>query len=161
MIYSEINGDLIKSALNGEFDVIAHGCNCQSAMGAGIAVRMASVFGCNKFRMEKLGPSIMKLGNIDYRTFSASDLGDYFPIKGNLSVVNAYTQFNYGNLNGPPIDYEALSLCMRKINSEFSNQHIGLPMIGAGLAGGDWTKIKNIIKYELKDCRITIVFYKK
>ena len=32
-----IKGDLIKLALQGEFDVIVHGCNCFCTMGAGIA----------------------------------------------------------------------------------------------------------------------------
>jgi O-acetyl-ADP-ribose deacetylase (regulator of RNase III) len=50
---------------------------------------------------------------------------------------------------------------MRKINSIFSGKHIGLPQIGAGLAGGDWNKIKKIIQDELKDCKVTIVIYKK
>ena len=29
MRYEEIQGDLIKLALEGNFDVIAHGCNCE------------------------------------------------------------------------------------------------------------------------------------
>jgi O-acetyl-ADP-ribose deacetylase (regulator of RNase III) len=31
---SYIDGDLIKLAKEGKFDVIAHGCNCHSTMGA-------------------------------------------------------------------------------------------------------------------------------
>ena len=33
MIYQEIEGDFIQLALQGKFDVIAHGCNCQCTMG--------------------------------------------------------------------------------------------------------------------------------
>lgn len=43
-MYKEIKGDLIKLALEGEFDVIAHGCNCFCTMGAGIAVAMKNTF---------------------------------------------------------------------------------------------------------------------
>ena len=39
-----VHGDLIKLALTGEFDVIIHGCNCQCAMGAGIAKAIKSTF---------------------------------------------------------------------------------------------------------------------
>jgi len=39
--------------------------------------------------------------------------------------------------------------------------HIGLPKIGAGLAGGDWNRIKEIIKTELTDCKVTVVIYDK
>lgn len=62
--------------------------------------------------------------------------------------------------NKKPIDYEALTLCMRKMNITFRGKRIGLPKIGAGLAGGDWNKIKNIIKTELKDCKVTVVILK-
>jgi len=60
-----------------------------------------------------------------------------------------------------PLDYEALTLCLRKINWVFSGKHIGLPKIGAGLAGGDWEQIKQIIKNELNDCDVTVVIYKE
>jgi len=32
--------------------------------------------------------------------------------------------------------------------------------IGAGLAGGDWNRIKVIIQTELKDMDVTVVIYK-
>jgi O-acetyl-ADP-ribose deacetylase (regulator of RNase III) len=80
-------------------------------------------------------------------------------------VLNAYTQYKYGRNHADgdavPVDYDAITLCMRKINHNFKGMHIGLPMIGAGLAGGDWEKIKQIIKRELKDCIVTIVILKK
>jgi O-acetyl-ADP-ribose deacetylase (regulator of RNase III) len=47
------------------------------------------------------------------------------------------------------------------MNHIFSEMHIGLPQIGAGLAGGDWETIKQIIKQELKDCDVTVVIYNK
>lgn len=160
--YNEVNGDLIKLALEGNFDVIVHGCNCRSTMGAGIAVDMAKTFGCDKFPMELQGPSILKLGNIDFKSFPR---GTYKYDYTELYVVNAYTQNMYGknHMDGitAPVDYEAITLCMRKMNVEFRGKHIGLPLIGAGLAGGDWEKIKNIIKTELSNCHITIVIYKK
>ena len=60
-----------------------------------------------------------------------------------------------------PVDYEAIVLCMRKINHIFKGKHIGLPMIGAGLAGGSWSSIRQIIQTELKDCNVTVVIYDK
>lgn len=78
-----------------------------------------------------------------------------------LYVVNAYTQYRYSHKFGLPVDYEAITLCMRKINHVFKGKHIGLPMIGAGLAGGDWERIKTIIQTELKECEVTIVIYDK
>lgn len=175
MAYSEINGDLIKLAKEGHFDVISHGCNCWNQMGAGIAPQMASAFGCNKFQKElpEYKGDINKLGTIDYETLHFSNWDQKFekyPDEGDkilysLIVVNSYTQYNYGpnHKDGDkrPIDYEALTLCMRKMNLIFKGKHIGLPMIGDGLAGGDWNRIKQIIQTELSDCDVTIVIYKK
>ena len=77
----EISGDLIKLALEGKFDVIAHGCNCFCTMKSGIAPQMAKNFGCNKFEIESY-PSIEKLGCIDFQTMvlgenSIWSLSDY------------------------------------------------------------------------------------
>jgi O-acetyl-ADP-ribose deacetylase (regulator of RNase III) len=60
-----------------------------------------------------------------------------------------------------PLDYEALTLCLRKINKIFSGKKIGLPQIGSGLAGGNWNRIQSIIQQELRDCDVTVVIYKK
>jgi hypothetical protein len=81
-----------------------------------------------------------------------------------IIVVNSYTQYHYGRNHADgvsnPLDYEALTLCMRKINHQFKGKHIGLPKIGAGLAGGDWNRIKKIIQTELRDMKVSVVIYK-
>lgn len=147
-----VKGDLIQLALNGKFDVIAHGCNCFSTQKSGIAKQMAEVFFTNEFPMEVDSRAfpINKLGCIDWDTHVVED--------NFLSVVNCYTQYQYGT-DKAHADYEAIALCMRKINILFRGKHIGLPMIGAGLAGGDWTRISAIINQELKDMKVTIVEY--
>lgn len=151
MQYNEINGDLIVLARKGEFDAISHGVNCFSNMGAGIAVAMKREFGCDKFRLENplTRGDINKLGQIDYENRGIG------PDKI-LTVINSYTQY-VPSVQLKPLDYEALTLCMRKINHTFKGKRIGLPRIGAGLAGGDWMRIKEIIKTELVDCDVTIV----
>lgn len=180
MNYKEVKGDLIKLAINGEFDVIAHGANCFCKMGAGIAPQMAETFGCNRYHKERhdFKGDINKLGTIDYAhsyvqvgkepIVYTSPVDKTYPMKDGykrLAVVNAYTQYNYGrnHTDGDeaPVDYEAITLCMRKINNKFKGQHIGLPKIGAGLAGGDWERIKSIIQNELTECDVTVVIFDK
>ncbi len=39
-----VTGDLLRLALDGRFDVIVHGCNCQCAMGKGIALSIKQQF---------------------------------------------------------------------------------------------------------------------
>lgn len=162
-MYKEINGDLIELAKNGEFDAIAHGCNCFCTMGAGIAPKMAEAFGCDQFKAEHvaLKGNINKLGTIDCKFYEGFNLNSEY----GLDVINAYTQYHYGknHIDGvsSPVDYEAITLCMRKINHIFKGKHVGLPKIGCGLAGGDWNIVKSIIQKELKDCDVTIVIYEQ
>lgn len=170
--YKEVHGDLILLAQQAWFDVIAHGCNCHSTMGAGLAPQMAKAFGCDRFEMETWGSTIDKLGNIDFQTFVLGQNATWSLLDADnklnepeLTVVNAYTQFNYGRNHADgdfrPIDYEALTLCMRKINKKFAGSRVGLPQIGAGLAGGDWNRIRDIIQKELRDCDVTVVIYQR
>lgn len=159
MSYGEINGDLIKLAQAGRFDVIAHGCNCFCTMQSGIAPQMARAFGCDGYPMEDLNlrGDINKLGMIEYKSqLVASSVHKEFT---KLYIVNAYTQYE-PRVAIKPLDYEALTLCMRKINHIFAGQHVGLPKIGAGLAGGDWERIKQIIQTEFTKCDVTVVNYK-
>lgn len=77
--FKYVDGDLIKFALEGRFDVIAHGCNCMCNMGAGIAVGMRKTFNAHSFPLERTTDEddiptanrgdINKLGQIDYQAF--------------------------------------------------------------------------------------------
>lgn len=177
-----IDGDIISLAKAGEFDVIVHGVNCFCKQKSGLAPQMAKAFFTDRFLAEakRRKGDINKLGNIEpqvlqlHRTsdgvkafspmFNGWDSEPNSYIK-DLTVVNAYTQYKYGRNHADgdknPLNYSALSLCMKKINHIFAGKHIGLPKIGAGLAGGDWDRILNIIENELIDCKVTIVNYKK
>jgi len=148
-MYKEVDGDLLKLAKEGHFDFIAHGCNCFCTMQAGIAKSIKEQYPSaylTDLRTEK--GDIKKLGN-----YSETK------INGSFTILNCYTQFHYDSTK-KPLDYEAFILCMRKINYKFSYFKIGLPLIGTGLAGGDWKRIKEIIQKELKDMDVTVVKFK-
>lgn len=175
MLYLEREGNLINLAKEGEFDVIAHGCNCLCTMGAGLAPQMHKAFGCGKFPLENFTKKgdYNKLGQIDYKAIQIKGedvdwkVGFWNKVITTkaLYVVNAYTQFNYGRNHKDgdqaPLDYEAIRLCFRKMNSVFKGMRIGLPKIGCDLAGGDWEIVKSYIKEEFRDCEVTVVFYDK
>jgi len=153
-----VQGDLIAMAQAGEFDVIAHGCNCFCAQKSGIARQMVDAFKTDNIKTYKLESQVYmgdinKLGQIEaglhFVNFCSKE----------INVVNCYTQFLMGT-DKPYVDYEALTLCMRKMNYYYKGRHIGLPKIGCGLAGGSWSVIKDIIEKELKDCKVTIVEYR-
>jgi O-acetyl-ADP-ribose deacetylase (regulator of RNase III) len=136
-----IRGDLVKLALAGEFDVIIHGCNCQCAMGAGIAKAIKSTFPeayDADLKTEKGARD--KLGTISYAEVERDGR--------TIILVNGYTQFHWRG-SGVLADYDAIRSVMREVKSKFSGKRIGYPKIGAGLAKGDWGVISGIIVEEL------------
>ncbi|WP_442511841.1 macro domain-containing protein [Novipirellula sp. SH528] len=146
-----IHGDLLTLALDGTFDVIIHGCNCQCAMGAGIAKAIKSVFpeaydaDCLTDKADR-----NKLGTISFATVERDD--------HQITVVNAYTQFHCRG-SAVRADYDAIRSVMTTVKSQFTGKRIGYPRIGAGLAKGDWGLISQIINEELAGEDHTLVEY--
>ena len=166
--YREINGDLFKEIFTEKYDVTLQGNNCFNTQGAGIVIPFKKHFQTDTFPMELSGKGdINKLGQIDCRDFYIKD-GEVFRFGSSpyhkITVCNCYSQYHYG-LNhkdgvSAPIDYEALVLCLRKINHTFAGKRVVLPFIGAGLAQGNPERIRKIIQTELSDCDTTLVIYK-
>lgn len=153
-------GNLIKLAQDGEFDVIVHGCNCMNTMGAGIArdIKQAWPKAYEVDKKTKRGDR-SKLG-----TYSRADVILQIPDGGgykiqDLIILNAYTQYDYRHTDGPPVDYEAIKRVFTQINQNFKGKKIGIPKIGAGLAGGDWKEISQIIKQVTPDIKLSVIIY--
>lgn len=142
-------GDLIELAMLGEFDVIVHGCNCFHTMGAGIAKVIRARFPeAYEADCATLHGSREKLGTIS----SAPILRG----SARFHVVNAYTQHHW---KGPGVraEYPAIRACFEAIARDFAGARIGYPLIGAGLARGDWTVIAPLIDGALAGQRHTLV----
>lgn len=78
------------------------------------------------------------------------------PVEENLSVINMIGQHGcYPTIvDGEkiqPIRYDALKKCLMKVAklAKSTNASVHMPMIGAGLAGGDWSIIEGIINKTL------------
>lgn len=147
-----ISGDLIQLAKNGQFDLIAHGCNCFCTMGAGIAKAVKDVFPA-AFQADEATQrgDRTKLGTCSFAEIALET--------SSLIVVNAYTQFDWRG-RGPKVDYAAVRSCMRWIKQHYPGKKIGLPKIGTGLAGGDWPTVAAIIEEELTGEDVTLVEFK-
>lgn len=137
-------GNLLNKALAGEFDVIVHGANCFCVMGAGIAAQIAFVFP-EAYEADKATVSgdWSKLG-------TTSEV-----IVRDLVVVNGYTQYTPGR----SVDYDAISRVFREVAKRHTGKRIGIPKIGAGIAGGDWEVIERIIDIECFGEDVTLVVY--
>lgn len=148
----KIQGDLLKLALAGEFDVIVHGCNCQCTMGAGIAKSIKSLFPeAYEADCQTQKGNREKLGTISQASVNRGGI--------KLTIVNAYTQFHWRG-TGVKADYNAIRSAMRAVKNSCQGQRIGYPLIGAGLAGGDWPTIEEIINEELVGEDHTLVEYR-
>ena|SRR3990167_1841958 len=137
-----IRGDLLDLAAEGRFDVIAHGSNCFCTMGSGVAGQIKKRFpAAYEADLATRRGDQSKLGICSSATVELAG--------GNkLVILNAYTQYRYGT-DRQHADYAAIRSCMRSIKKQYFGSRIGLPRIGAGLAGGDWNVIVKIIEEEL------------
>lgn len=146
-----IQGDLLQYAGDGHFDVIVHGCNCFCTMGAGIAKSIQVQFPAAYVAdLQTTAGDRTKLGTCTSATIAQE--------AGKLVVVNAYTQYDYRG-RGRKVDYGAVRSCMAWIKANYTGLRIGLPKIGAGLAGGSWDTIAQIIDEELAGENVTLVEY--
>lgn len=146
MAIKYIKGDLVKDRNN--FDVIAHQCNCFWSFGAGIAAQI-------KVHIPEAYQADLKTKYGDRNKLGTNSYSETTPV-----VANMYGQYKYTR-HEVDTNYDALRKCMQLLKQKFSGKKIGLPLIGAGLAAGDWTIIENIINQELHDEDVTVVIWEK
>lgn len=128
-----VKGNLLEEFANGNIDVMVHGCNCFHTMGAGIAKQIKQAYPAAyaaDLNTPKGAPK--KLGH-----YSAAKIGH------NKYIINAYTQYRYGQ--GNEANMKAIAKVMASVRIDFGMLRVGIPKIGAGLAGGDWYEIESII----------------
>jgi O-acetyl-ADP-ribose deacetylase (regulator of RNase III) len=147
-------GDLLELMRDGSFEVVAHGCNCFHAMGSGIAKQLADSY-----------PEIPEMDISDSACGDKDKMGAYTEVDittdtgYNVWVFNAYTQFTTG---GRAVSYDAVFDFFESLASLDIGVKIGLPKIGAGLGGGEWSIIEAIINETLikGGHDVTVVIYK-
>lgn len=150
-----IQGDLLKLAEDGEFDIIVHGCNCFNTMGAGIAKQIRDRYpsAWEQDQQTESG-NILKLGN-----FTSDMINDRF------MIVNAYTQYGMSKVGEDVFEYTSFALILQKLNHLYGTKRFGFPMIGMGLAGGDKDTIISLLDWFSESVNeqggsVTVVEYK-
>lgn len=168
MITEILKGDLLDFFDQGVFDGIAHGCNCFCNMGSGIAPQIADRYPNVRLMDDETEVGdILKLGGF---TVALKDVE--FEEKQEMPKViyNAYTQYSYGK--GKHVEYSAIANCFKGMNQTGKNFIetfmpgsdrfvLGIPQIGAGLGGGDWDLITEIIQRTTPDIDVIVVEWDK
>lgn len=121
------------------YKFILHGCNAQGVMGAGFAKRLREehpfAYGQYREAYEKRG----------------LNMGELIIVRaGKRVIIHAITQKYYGREKRRYVSYDAVANAMAALEEALYGETIAMPMIGAGLAGGDWNVISAIIESELK-----------
>lgn len=150
-IVTTIKGDLLDLFEKDCFDAIVHGCNCYHTMGAGVAGQIAAKYP-QAFAMDKITPygSKDKLGSWSY--FNTPHGG----------IINAYTQHLPGKEIAAFLYIHIRNIFTKLNESGLANErggYIGIPMIGSGIAGGNWNTIKGIIDEVTPKIDIIVVEY--
>jgi len=169
IIITEEYGDMIASAPKG-FSV--HGCNAQGSMGSGIALsvktKYPSVYKAYRDAW-KQGHRMFRPHDIIGMHLAELEMGTIIPVQVSEDIVfvNAITQrFYRGHKHAPDgitrfVSYDAIEETFAKIDqlpSQYPNiiPVLSMPLIGAGLGGGNWNIIEGIIKETVKNLDIVV-----
>lgn len=156
-----ITGDLLELGYQMRFTKIMHGCNCHHAFGSGIAKQI-------KLRWPEAYAADLATPYGDRSKLGTRSEATVNSHCGRLIIYNVYTQFDV-SLKRDVFEYEAfgnyLSTEALKIKAiaAYDPKGIGLPYIGAGLAGGDWSRIYPLLVNFARDVSpytaVTLVEY--
>lgn len=165
-----VEGNLLDMAEASEFDIIIHGCNCKNTMGSGIAAQVKKRYP-KAYLVDQLTQSgdEGKLGKftqayVDGKVENTNGVTRNTHWNYSFTVINAYTQVGFSPRNKVNVDYKAVRNVFTQIKMLYDMNpqapaRIGIPMIGAGLAGGDWKIIEGIID-SIGFSDLTCVVYK-
>jgi len=129
--------------------IIVHGCNAQGVMGGGIALQIKNLYPRAFAAYRKHLERCLEDGCYDEKVLGGGVLVD---VRNNLHIANMITQNKFGT-DKRQANYEAIAHAFELV-AKSSDEHglpIHYPMIGAGLAGGNWTIISTIINETLGD----------
>lgn len=120
--------------------VIIHGCNSHGVMGSGVALAVKNKYPdvYDEYREQ-----------CELRVGDRTLLGDtiLFEVSGVLAIANIITQKDYGTYQRQ-VNYGAIARGFADLEAYYTPGVVfHFPKIGAGLGGGDWEVISEIIEH--------------
>jgi len=149
-------GNMLEEVSNG---FMVQGCNAQGVMGGGIALSIKNMYpeAYRQYRDKwEHGSYLVFPGETDHKHIQELEMGTIIPVQvtHNAIMVNAITQrfftsHPYSN-GGREVDYEAVAKAFELINElpslyEDVDPILNFPLVGAGLAKGNWDIVASII----------------
>jgi O-acetyl-ADP-ribose deacetylase (regulator of RNase III) len=130
----EIRGDLFQAARRPGI-LLAHGCNMQGFMGAGIAKGVKNFwYPAFKMYQEALSQGNFALGDVIF-----ADMGD-------IVIANLLTQ----RKTGPDASYDAIEKAVKNVESWSKTRpditHYIAPRIGCGIGGLNWEDVRTVFE---------------
>ena len=146
-----VSGDIFDNVHNAQ--ALAHGCNCQGSMGAGIAKGLRA-------RYPEMFEEYRKRCKAEPRQFN---LGDCWLWKADKQawVFNLATQEGFWHARA---SYEAIETALRSMRKQADAEgitRIAVPRIGVGYGGLSWKKVRVIIEAVFADWPGTLVVYEE
>lgn len=146
-----VSGDLFANRFKAQ--ALAHGCNCQGSMGAGIATGFRD-------RFPEMYAEYRRRCKAEPREFN---LGDAFLWKtdGQPWIFNLGTQEGVWRARASYEAIEAALGAMRQQANREAIRSIALPRIGAGYGGLSWRKVRVIVEKMFKDWSGNLYVYEE
>lgn len=122
--------------------ILVQGCNAQGAMNSGVAKLIRATY-----------PEVFTQYDDHHQRFGLK-MGDVIWVDvGTRMIANAITQQFYGRVpNHRYASYDAIAMAFEQINRIGADTAgVAMPLIGAGLAQGDWQIISRIIERQCRD----------
>lgn len=155
-----VQGNLLTALQSGKLDVIAHQTNCFCKGRRGIAPQIF-----NAFPEAKIADDATKVGNYN-------KMGT-FTVANTLSggrVYNLYGQYHFDNKRlDYGTHYPSLQNAIYEMACDVDKAYedaspdnpirIGFPLIGCGLAGGDWGRVSEFIKNAFSDSKYDVYIF--
>lgn len=145
-----VTGDAIHPTVSGN-KVIVHVCNSIGLWGRGFVLALSRRWAAPEREYRKIPKDQLHLGSVQF-----------VRVEEDTWVANLVGQEGIRKSYGlPPIRYEAIREGLSKVKSwaEEHGAQIVMPKIGAGLAGGNWLRIEQIIREELTNKGIPTTVY--
>ncbi len=162
-----VKGDVLES----KADVIVHQVNCQGVMGAGLAKQIKEKYPvvfwaykalCDEDKRIRMQTGQARSGLLGRVQVCYKENYPIGRVEDPQVIVNLFAQDRYGRDGRCYTDYDALRLCLERVNQRFAGKTVAVPyMMGCGLAGGDWSVVSRIIEESLRDCYVVLCEFVK